>query len=191
MRFPVDIPLMHRLKQLFLHPEIASQITLIDFLFAPEKGNSFLYYNNIRQRKNTLPKPLGDVFQFADVGVTKRDPDYFNPDAGFANISEDVIAPFVKELAEDLKVRGRVDGWKYLMTVDKYSTRGYMSTKYRPSKKLNIGSEVGVSNDVINWCETMAYGTGWYDRAFSEAVLEAMAFGAPEDPSKLKWKCIK
>ncbi|KAF8869719.1 hypothetical protein CPB84DRAFT_1856086 [Gymnopilus junonius] len=86
------------------------------------------------------------------------------------------------------------DGWDYMMQYDMYSTRAYMAIAYKPSEALlNEGMPDGpLPTDVINWCETFDKSTGWYDRAFSETVLEAIAFGWNPDPDApaTNWYCL-
>ena len=89
-------------------------------------------------------------------------------------------------------------GWEYLMRFDLYSARAYMSIEYRPSTALQ--QEFGIPNeplsvDVVNWQETFDTSTGAYDRALSEIVLEAIAFGwqppdSTEETAQMNWWCI-
>ena len=197
MRFPINLPLMSRLKKLFNHDKIKDNIKLLDFKFASDNGMGYYRYNGTGIRKKDLPNPLGDVFHFSQVGVSTAKPDYFNPSAGYDNICKDVIHDFVYGLEQDLEHGGN-KGWLNLRSKDGYSTRAYMSMAYKPNANLKIGpedggQEIGLPDDVINWCESMDKSTGWYDRAFSETVLEAMAFGASSKPEPIdpEWKCLE
>lgn len=148
MRFPIDLPIMSRLKKLFDQDNIKSKIELIPYIF--ESDEAYLHYNGVGVRRKDLPKPLGDVFHYNQVGVSPTNPDYFNPCAGYANICEDVIKPYVVALTKDL-LHHTNTGWEKLMEKDKYSTRSYMSLGYAPSKGLIIGTGIGLDDDVITW----------------------------------------
>ncbi|KZV60672.1 FAD/NAD(P)-binding domain-containing protein [Peniophora sp. CONT] len=115
-------------------------------------------------------------------------------------IVSDVIEPFATRILDDLKT-GKHAGWDYLSTYDRYSARAYMSTVYRPSASLRAGypslPDEPLSNDMVNWCETFESSTGSFDRAFTELVLESIAFGwKPKDPCQddkkddTEWYCI-
>ncbi|KZP31471.1 hypothetical protein FIBSPDRAFT_945004 [Athelia psychrophila] len=172
--------------KLFDQDNIKGNINIIPFKFADTLKMEYLYYNGVRTRQKDLPTPPGDFFHFSEVGVSTSDPDYFNPSAGYDAICGDVLKDYVVALAADLQNGGDA-GWKKLMSKDRYSTHSYMSLDYKPNPELNIGESVGLPDDVINWCESMDKSTGWYDRAFSETVLEAMAFGATAKPC---WMCL-
>lgn len=182
MRFP-EIPLMKRLFNLFDYLEMKQGAQLIPYYFTNLANNGFLSYNNIPLRQDSLPSPLGDVFQFEQIGV---DSSYFNPNAGSKNIVDDVTLPYVNGLVNDLETGGTT-GWDNMMTKDGYTTRSYMALSYTPSAGLDIPIQC-LNTDTINWCETMDKSTGWYDRGFTETVLESMAFGAGNDNPD--WYCI-
>ncbi len=106
---------------------------------------------------------------------------------------DDVIGPFARELLTDLTIEGRTVGWEKLLTVDKYSTRAYMCLAYEPSPELGL-PKGPLSTDVVNWLEAFDKSTGWYDRAFAETILEAIAFGwnPVDDPMvRTPWFCIE
>ena len=67
--------------------------------------------------------------------------------------------------------------------MDAHSTRSYMTFAYTPSGHL--------SSTVVNWLENFDKSTGWYDRGFTEKVLEAIAFEEPGDGVVVDWKCIE
>ncbi|KZP31467.1 hypothetical protein FIBSPDRAFT_813672 [Athelia psychrophila] len=187
MRFPIGIPLMSRLKKLFAQDNIKGNISLIPFKFISDDKMGYLHYNGVRTRQKDLPTPPGDFFHFSEVGVSASNPDYFNPSAGYHGICGDVLKDYVVALTDDLQ-RGGNEGWKKLMSKDRYSTRAYMSLDYKPNPELNIGESVGLSDGVIGWCESMD--TGSYDRALSEPVLDAMAFGTTDPPIDPQWMYI-
>lgn len=63
-----------------------------------------------------------------------------------------------------------------------------MNFAYAPSGSLDIPEE-HLSTRVVNWLETFDKSTGWYDRAFTERVLEFIAYGQTGDA--VDWKCIE
>ncbi|KAG1808022.1 uncharacterized protein BJ212DRAFT_1303210 [Suillus subaureus] len=110
---------------------------------------------------------------------------------GVKAIMDDVIGPFATRLLDDLKTGGS-EGWKYMMNFDHYSTCAYMQLKYIPSPSLGLPNK-SLLTDVVNWCETFDKSTGWYDHAFSETILEAVAFGwhPGPNPPPMQWFCIE
>lgn len=155
---------MERLFRLFyceqLNPKNAKKGAkledyLMEYHFKSDKA--FLFYNDQRARKGQTVSP--DYFNFGETGVPEE---YLN--LGAENVLKKyVLHDFVGKLLDDLRTGGRV-GWDHLMEHDSYSTRGYMTVK----KKLKA--------EVVDWVETVTYGTGWFDRALSELVLEYIAF---------------
>ncbi|KAF8876421.1 hypothetical protein BD779DRAFT_1698051 [Infundibulicybe gibba] len=142
-------------------------------------GNAFMYYNGIRARANN---DKGQNFGWDKLGVGEK---YLK--ATVKAILYDVMGPYAAELTRDLVVGGK-KGWEMLMTMNAYSGRGYMSTKYIPSPNLGI-PDTHLPTDVVNWCETFADSTGSYDRSFSDTVLGAMDFGV-DQATPVDWKCL-
>ena len=58
----------------------------------------------------------------------------------------------------------RKSAWKYLLKHDKWSLRGYLSFVE------------GEDSETVDWLETQNSATGWFDQAFTENVLESLAF---------------
>ncbi|RPA94806.1 hypothetical protein L873DRAFT_1792715 [Choiromyces venosus 120613-1] len=86
--------------------------------------------------------------------------------------------PFKNKLVDDFKT-----GWKYLMTYDYLSTRGY------------LGQIKGYPFSVIEWMETMDNSTLAYDQAFSGTIIDSIDFDypfGPNDPpgSVMEWACV-
>jgi len=197
MRFP-KIKSMERVFRLFDYPplntgNIALKAKLRPFYFVGAGNNNTFYeYNGVRVRQNAMPAQ--DPFKAKEVIQDVNSDPYIS--AGTKAIVDDVIDPFATRLLEDLKKDFDFDvagspGWKYMQSFDLYSTRAYMSIKYTPSPSLNL-PEKPLPTDVVNWCETFDKSTGWYDRAFSETVLEAVTFGwqPGPNPPKTQWFCI-
>ncbi|KAI1263661.1 hypothetical protein F5Y18DRAFT_393781 [Xylariaceae sp. FL1019] len=67
--------------------------------------------------------------------------------------------------AEEAKLLDSLErAWEYLMQHDKFSLRDYLAFVE------------GQDDQSIHWLETLNSATGWFDQAFSENVLESLAF---------------
>ena len=190
MRFP-KILAMQRVFNLFDYgplntPDIALGSKVKPFIFQCDQ--TFLSYNGVTVQ-GSPPPPPDDVFKSAEVIWDTNSYPYIR--AGTKAIVDDVIYPFASGILQDLE-QDTTDGWEYMMTFDNYSTRAYMSIAYQPSDDLQLPSSP-LPADVVNWCETFDKSTGWYDRALSETVLEAIAFGWQPDPDAppVEWYCIE
>ncbi|KAJ7207139.1 hypothetical protein GGX14DRAFT_567704 [Mycena pura] len=151
-------------------------------------NNTLLSYTGVTVRQNAAPT-ASDPFK-SELVIKDADPRPYVA-AGAKAIVDDVIRPFAEALLQDMKDKTK-KGWEKLLRYDRHSTRAYMTTQYIPSDDLNI-PKTSLPVDVVNWLETFDMSTGWYDRAFTETVLEAVAFGW--DPSsdplvRTPWFCI-
>ncbi|KEP46404.1 L-amino acid oxidase [Rhizoctonia solani 123E] len=187
MRFP-KTDFMERVFKLFRYPPFKGELEkkLQPYYFVAEKKNAFLDYNGVTRLQNQPRLP--DPFKAAAVITSENKEKYIT--VGYEKIVNDVITPFATGIFNDLQ-KGTDKGWQKMMAYNKYSTRAYMSIKYSPTPSLGL-PECPLPDDVVNWCETFDKSTGWYDRALSETVLEAIAFGwqPGPDPSPVKWFCI-
>ncbi|KAF8625505.1 hypothetical protein AX15_005336 [Amanita polypyramis BW_CC] len=196
MRFP-KIPAMSRIFSLFDNPNLNTpDINLKDrlgkFYFSGDGiDQPFLYYNGIRKRQGG--ELHEDAFKASEV-LSDGDREAYIK-TGVATIVDDVIRPYATALLDDLK-NGTRTGLEKLMSVDDCSMRTFMSFKYKPTIKTI--PDRPLPTDVVNWCETFDKSTGWYDRAFSETILEAIAFGwtpdvntAASDDEGTEWYLIK
>ncbi|KAF4611779.1 hypothetical protein D9613_003929 [Agrocybe pediades] len=165
---------MQRVGQLFNY--LGMQEKLIPYYYASAKEPGFQYFNGIRQRIGE-----GSDFNAPALGI---DAPYIK--AGPSKIIDDVVGPFAQKLFYDLQ-NHTTTGWDEMMRNDTYSTRAYMSFKYLPNSSLGLPNE-HLRTRVINWVETFDKSTGWYDRALTETVLEAIAFG--QAGGDIDWKCI-
>lgn len=169
MRIP-NILAMKRINHLVDDPSLG--LKLVPFIFTA--NNTLLSYNGITINRNDKVASDSDIFRASDVIQDTSDKQKYIS-VGVKAIVDDVIGPYAEGLLNDLKT-GSTTGWEAMKAVDEYSTRAYMSTKYRPSRALGL-PDAPLPNDVVNWLETFDKSTGWYDRAFSETVLEAITFG--------------
>ncbi|KAG7091713.1 hypothetical protein E1B28_008114 [Marasmius oreades] len=177
MRFP-DTAVMKPTYDLFKELEIP----LLNYQMHTDKN--WLYYNDIRVKRGDA---AGQDFGARESkGGTVPD-EWVN--IGISKLMDNVYGRFLAMLRKEFK-----EGYKELMKYDEHSTRSFMafvhleewvdsSGKTYPRKDLYPTS-------VINWLETMTYSTGWFDRAFSETVLEALAF-AEGLPKPAEFRCVK
>jgi hypothetical protein len=166
---------MQRLGWLFKF--LGLQDKVIDYFYTSDKSPGFQYYNGIRVR-------LGNQSDFdaPALGISQS-----HIAAGPRAIVADVVNPFVQALYDDVK-NNTATGWEKMLSVNAHSTRSYMNFAYTPSGSLDIPEE-HISTKVVNWLETFDKSTGWYDRAFTERVLEFIAYGQTGDG--VDWKCIE
>jgi len=167
---------MQRVGQLFTYLGMHNQ--LIPYYYASNKQPGFQYFNGVRARIGE-----GSGFDAPALGVNSS-----YVDVGVAKIVDDAVGPFARALFDDLQ-NHTTTGWDEMMKNDAYSTRAYFSFKYLPNPSLGLAPE-HLTTRVINWLETFDKSTGWYDRALTETVLEAIAFGQAGDVD-IDWKCIE
>jgi hypothetical protein len=184
MRFP-EIDPMRRLWHLLRYPPLKLESRLQEFIFT--SPNAFVSFNGVTLRRENVT--VKDQF-LSGMTIWDTNPEPYLT-VGYKAIVDDVIGPFAKGLLDDLKNNTK-DGWIEMMRKDSYSTRSYMCHAYQPNPDLNI-PQTSLPTDVVNWLETFDKSTGWYDRAFSETVLEAVAFGwqPGPDPPETKWWCVE
>ncbi|QRV82394.1 Flavin containing amine oxidoreductase [Ceratobasidium sp. AG-Ba] len=140
-------------------------------------GSNWLAYNGIRMTKEEFKKNpkiwAEDPFRVSKVHGGSV-PDKWarkNP----SELLHEALQNFIEEIVKTPKTGLQ----KIIDNFDHFSTRSYLSHKGYPPA-------------VINWIETMSYGTGWFDRGLIETVLEQMAFMYDvADPSALEWHCIR
>ncbi|KAG1869404.1 hypothetical protein DFJ58DRAFT_855718 [Suillus subalutaceus] len=163
-------------------PPLSSQ--LIDYHLTSKRQGYFLYFNDQCYQVSQTSHPPD--FHAREMGVNSQ---YIT--AGVENIVEDVVRPFANELIKDLEQNVHT-GWHNMMKHDAYLLRSFMSFKYIPSASLRI-PRTHLSTNVINWCETFDVGTGSYDCALTEMVLEALAFASVKSQTfgDVEWKCFE
>ncbi|CAE6492886.1 unnamed protein product [Rhizoctonia solani] len=165
MRFP-DTVVMKKTFELF--DELG--IPLIPYRMLGKK--TWLAYNEKQYRRGELPSWKTDPFK---VGVNhggKVPVEYATQSP--SDLLNNEIQPFIKELIQDLE-----KGLENLLQYDSHSTRSYLTSK-------------GYPQSVIDYIETMCFGTGGYDRALAETVLEELCFRYNQkNPEDLKWKCVE
>ena len=192
MRFPRIIS-MRRLRHLFDYGPLNRGSLQLRKKLTPyyfSNPNALMSYNGETYRQSEVqPTSFQHEAVIKDVDPTP----YIK--AGYKRIINDIVDPFASQIYNDLE-NNETTGWKHLMDFDHYSARAYMHTCYFPSARLQ--QEFGIpyqhlSVDVVNWMETFDDSTGAYDRAFSEIVLETIAFGwNPQgNDNDTEWYCVQ
>ncbi|KAJ4307701.1 hypothetical protein N0V84_012548 [Fusarium piperis] len=201
MRFPNN-DIMKRTFQLFnfigLHQGKGG---IIPYYLDDEDGVCPSYFNDVRHVGNAWDKGIADPFRI-NSGLPKgaKIPEEFLAQDPSKLVAK-ALAPFIKDTKEQFKEalkeveEGTIEGdaskelWKRLMEADHLSTRQYLASDKNPENKTTRK----FNYNTIEWLETATYGTGWYDQALSECVLEELDFGTPaqeENPGVQWWWCI-
>jgi monoamine oxidase len=157
----------------FLNTKTAANIKLIDYTFSMKQNVQM--YNGIRLTKAEVV-PNSDAFHFGSShngGPGTAVPDCYT-EYDYDHWLGIAIEPYLEAMKVDFN-----SGFDNLMTVDTVSTRAYLLGLLNNNKPL--------PPSVINWMETMDTGTGLYDKAFSETVMDAFDFTGAEDG----WKCVE
>lgn len=191
MRYP-DIPIMWRVFNLF-RERLKIGDKFIPYIM--NSDNQFLEYNSQRvQQKAVIQQPTADWFKDSSSAGGLVPSEFIN--MGVDHWLGECFTPFKKLLVENWE-----KGWRKLMEFDEYSARTFMMLPF------DIKNEDGTSflkkeaypNSAINWMERMNTGTGLFDMAFSEMVIDdlefdwpagsAMKFGGDGAPD-LTWHCL-
>ncbi|KAG8999540.1 hypothetical protein FRB90_012053 [Tulasnella sp. 427] len=176
MRFPRTDAMKRTFKlfecEMLNSDGISLKDKLIPYRF--DNPDAFACYNGQPPIRRRDLKLKSSDFEFEEIGV---DPAYLadGPDKILWN---KLLKDFVPPLLQDLKNGGQ-KGWEKLMEFDNYTTRSYLSIKGE------------LSTEVINWLETVTFGTGWFDQALSEMVLESIAFGSYWGAETPEFVCVK
>lgn len=151
--------------------------------YIPKTDQGRRYYNGVNARFCNKE----ETFRAKELNVP-------NPYilAGVDALTTDYIERLTRPLLQDME-NDTVDGWKDFKNLyDRHSTRSYLQFVHVPCQELQVQFGVpatGLPTAVINWMETFDTSTGAYDRALTETVLEAIAFGVVGDNPE--WRCIR
>ncbi|CAE6367727.1 unnamed protein product [Rhizoctonia solani] len=171
MRFP-NTPIMEKTFKLFETLELNGH--LLDYHISNE--TNWLVYNGRRITRHDLAENphiwAQDPFGVSvSNGGTVPD-EYAKQDP--VKILREVLQPLITKVVQDPD-KGLDD---LIDNYDHYSTRSYLASKSFPPA-------------VISWIETATVGTGWFDRALIETVLEEIAFSYNQtSTAALSWKCV-
>ena len=164
MRFP-KTPIMDRTFDLFQRMGVNKK--LIPYLMnARDNKPQWARYNDI----TAMTPAKGDPFE---VSTKNKGPvpyeNVLDPD----EITNEAYNRFRNKIKKAIDSKEDPEGlkraWEFLMRHDKFSLRDY----------LNFVE--GQDPETIHWLETLQSATGWFDQAFTENVLESLAFDYEDD----------
>ncbi|KAM5341884.1 hypothetical protein ACJ41O_014915 [Fusarium nematophilum] len=201
MRFPNN-DIMKRTFQLFNFIGLEQgKGGIIPYYLEDELGVCPSYFNDMRHVGDAWGKGIEDPFNIncglPEGGKIPKELLAQDP----SKLVSQALAPFIKKTKEQFQEAlkeidaGTIEGdaskelWKRLMAADHQSTRQFLASDENPLNK----PERTFNYNTIEWLETATYGTGWYDQALSECVLEELDFGTPAQekyPGKQWWWCI-
>ncbi|KAK7047644.1 hypothetical protein VNI00_006412 [Paramarasmius palmivorus] len=188
MRFP-ETPIMWRIFDL-IRNRLNIGNKLLPYIMSSPK--QFLCYNSIRVQQEKIDKePKADHYNDCITAGGLVPPDFVNK--GVAHWFDECYGPFRK-----LFVRNWEEGWVKLMEYDHHSTRSFMATAFDIQEENFVLKKDSYPDPAINWLERNI-GTGLFDMAFSEMVIDSLEFDYPtatslkygadlEDPASFKWK---
>ncbi|KAL9567493.1 hypothetical protein ACKAV7_008443 [Fusarium commune] len=205
MRFPNN-DIMKRTFQLFHFIGLdKGRGGLIPYYLEDEDDVCPSYFNDVRPVGDPWKKPnVDDPFKInsglPDNG--KIDPRFLKADP--AKLVSEALAGFIdetkKKAQEAIKEpenqnEKKKEFWDHLMKADHQSIRQFLMSDDNPYNKPRRT----LNYNTIEWLETATYGTGWYDQALSQCVLDELDFGTPKQTELEKelgekvqyWWCIE
>lgn len=157
MRYP-NTPVMERTFKLFK----MTRTRLGDYLMKSGEEAAPSRYNdrtNFRQ-----PEPVKDFFKVSKTNEGPVPDDAVaNPDLILGN-AYNRFRQRIKNAYATNEPSDQKAAWEYLLKHDRFSLRDYLTFVE------------GEDFETTHWLETLNAGTGWFDQAFSEHVLETLAF---------------
>ncbi|PBK92484.1 hypothetical protein ARMGADRAFT_930202 [Armillaria gallica] len=171
MRYP-DIPIMWRVFDLF-RERLQIGDKLIPYIM--NNDNQFLEYNSQREQQKTVnTEPTADWFKDCSSAGGLVPLEFI--DKGVNHWLGECFTPF-----KDLLVENWEKGWTKLMEFDQYSARTFMMLPFDIKKEDGTCflKKNAYPNSAINWMERMNTGTGLFDMAFTEMVIDDLQFDWP------------
>lgn len=193
MRFP-DIPIMERVFDLFrARLQIADKF--VPYFMSDPAGNQIQEFNSMRVFQNQIDGDIGPVkhdwFKDSTFYQGAVDPDYVN--MGPAHWLGQCFNPFKERLIANWD-----EGWATLMRYDQYSARSFMLSAIFEEGFIN---KPAYPPAVVDWLERMNTGTGMFDMAFAEMVIDDLEFdwptatslkyGGNDAPEGVNWYCLR
>jgi sarcosine oxidase/L-pipecolate oxidase len=171
------------------HPN--DRVVLVPYFLSDPNNNEFNLYNGTLLRNREMgPRPDGttpDYFRFGDQyngGPGTGVPDEYVA-VGSGALLDNAVKPFL-----DMMDKNFGNGFDALAAVDNYSTRQYLAEKTKlPNQECPCE---GYPQSAINYIETFDTGTGLFDEAFSETVIDCFDFeetDVDESGKKRIWQC--
>jgi len=187
MRFP-ETPFMKSMMWLLKDPAspIHENIRTIPYIL--DSDNNLSMFNGIiMTQKEIDDNPNPDPFM---TGV--------KPPASVSVCNERAFGTFRQGIKDDFQT-----GWDALMKMDAWSARQYMRTcPEGPKFTAQVSNHNAITalrctlkltchgvKQVTDWLETFDTGTGMYDRALAEAVIDSLDFNYGSGFTK--WHCVE
>ncbi|KAH8836149.1 hypothetical protein DL96DRAFT_1454733 [Flagelloscypha sp. PMI_526] len=173
MRYP-DMPFMQPVQDLFAFLKINKPPTMIPYIMSDKLKNNINFFNGIRLSTAELEGRYNDKeFDPFRTGLP-TDPEGKDHTVLYADPStmvNNVIGDYKAQLIANWEV-----GWQNLMTVDKFSTRAYLSSRNE------------LPDEIITYLETQQTATGLWNQALSETVMDSLDF---DYPGVVPWHCFQ
>lgn len=171
MRFPNNEA---NKKTFELFKELGLESKLIKYVMG--RDDNIRYYNGIKTTA-AVASTAGDHFKDEIVPKEYLNKEYVDLRGktvyGVNACTAAAYDPFRKALIDNFD-----KGWEELMKYDWASTRSYLARE-KPNYPLSV----------IHWMETRNSGTGGFDRAFAEAILDSLEFNDPRED--VQWRCLE
>ncbi|KAF5013138.1 hypothetical protein FDECE_858 [Fusarium decemcellulare] len=193
---------------------------LIPYYLKDIEGKCPSYFNDVHKVGNVWTDTADDPYEI-NIGLPangkipphllKRDPNKLVSEA-LAVFIDKIRTQFEEVRGEDDENNGELatELWQRLMKADHMSVRQFLGSGQKkdevhtqgktrePVKTQEIKDEVplgpGYNYNTIEWLETATYGTGWYDQALTECVLEELDFqtddSEPGNEDTQYWWCV-
>lgn len=181
MRFPQS-PIMEDIFKLFRKINLTERI--IPYHFTVDEN--ILYFNGVRKTRNDR-----EIHQATTFGIRTIPEPYAS--IGWEDLSGYAVKPFKDALVKDVQEQTK-SGWELLMRYDAYSARTYMEKfdlivqSEEDKALLNPDGILPYPSVVLDWMELFSTSTNSYNTAFSEQVLDELAFSWPGNPP---WFCVQ
>ncbi|KAJ3536054.1 hypothetical protein NM208_g6884 [Fusarium decemcellulare] len=191
MRFPNN-SIMRRTFQLFKYIGITQDSEgahLIPYYLKDVKGTCPSYFNDVSKVGNVWTDKADDPYEI-NIGLPAngkipppKDPNKLVSEA-LAVFIDEIRTQFQKVVDEDDENRGK-----------KATALGQKKDEVHTQEiKDDVPLGPGYNYNTIEWLETATYGTGWYDQALTECVLEELDFqtddSEPGNEDTQYWWCV-
>ncbi|OBS26167.1 hypothetical protein FPOA_00109 [Fusarium poae] len=217
MRFPNNF-VMTRTFQLFQYIGITPNTTpgLIPYYINDEDSVCPSRFNDVNHVGNVWTQGANDPFDINSTlppkgkipqALLQTDPGQLVSQAlsGFINTARDHFDRAILERQQGINHGPRAtDLWSLLMKADHMSVRQFLGSGQQwerdmwnalhPNGAGPLPGEFplgpGYNFNTIEWLETSTYGTGWYNQALTEIILEELDFNTANVPGVPSWWCI-
>ncbi|KAK7421614.1 hypothetical protein QQX98_002081 [Neonectria punicea] len=181
-------------------PSYFNDVNCVGYIWNREGLEDPFRINTGLSKKDEIPEEYVVVpkarIVLIGVRLLKKDPAKL-VSASLYDFIKDTIEKFDNSRDEIENGESQGDGeqgtklWKHLMKADNMSVHQFLSST---DNGPDMTRGPGYNYNTIEWLETVTYGTGWYDQALSECVLDELDFATPEQeegkPKRNFWYCV-